>query len=56
MVKVVSNFLKVKQTMKEFEKALSSGDKEELLKIGTILMISADDLALEVLCYSHKPE
>jgi len=54
MVKVVSNFLMMKKSIKEFEKALSNGDKEQLLKIGNVLMMNSDNLVLEVLRYGNK--
>lgn len=54
MVKVVSNFLMMKKSIKEFEKALSNGDKEQLLKIGNVLIMHSDNLALEVLSYAKK--
>lgn len=54
MVKVVGNFLMMKKSIKEFEKALSNGDKEQLLKIGNVLMMNSDNLVLEVLRYGNK--
>lgn len=54
MVKVVGNFLMMKKTMKEFEKALSTGDSEELIKIGNIIMMNSDNLVLEVLRHGNK--
>lgn len=54
MVKVVGNFLMMKKTMKEFEKALSSANKDELLKISNILIMNSDNLALEVIRHDNK--
>lgn len=54
MVNVVGNFLMMKKTMKEFEKALSSGDKESLLRAGNILIMNSENLSLEIMRYANK--
>lgn len=54
MVKVVGDFLMMKKTMKEFEKALSSGDKESLLRAGNILIMNSENLSLEIMRYANK--
>jgi len=54
MVKVVGNFLMMKKTMKELEKALSSGDKESLLRAGNILIMNSENLSLEIMRYANK--
>jgi len=54
MVKVVGNFLMMKKTMKELEKALSSGDKELLLRAGNILIMNSENLSLEIMRYANK--
>lgn len=54
MVKVVGNFLMMKKTIKELEKALSSGDKESLLRAGNILIMNSENLSLEIMRYANK--
>lgn len=54
MVKVVGNFLMMKKTMKELEMALSSGDKESLLRAGNILIMNSENLSLEIMRYANK--